>query len=359
MSEYGGRDNAFTARDYTGYYQTVASDQLGLMMELEADRMRNLLLDDDQIEPERGVILEERKSRTDNNPSQRLMEQAWAATFRNHPYGIPIIGWEHEIKQLSKQDLREFYDLWYAPNNAILLVGGDVEVDEVRRLAEKHYGPLEPSPGIPEHRTRPQEPPQASARRVVLADEQVSQPYITVYQQVPSYASSKRQGKPELGYALTLLSEIISEGGRGFLYKALVKEKELAVGTGSFYVDDSYDDTIFGFYVSVRSGIEPEASEEAMWEEIEKFVERGPTEEQLASAKQRLLDSVYLTRDNILNIPRIVGVAMATGSTLEEVQNWSNYIEAVTLDQVNEAAQLLLNRDSSITAVLKRPEAAQ
>ncbi len=359
VSEYGGRDNAFTARDYTGYYQTVASDQLGLMMELEADRMRNLLLDDDQIEPERGVILEERKSRTDNNPSQRLMEQAWAATFRNHPYGIPIIGWEHEIKQLSKQDLREFYDLWYAPNNAILLVGGDVEVDEVRRLAEKHYGPLEPSPGIPEHRTRPQEPPQASARRVVLADEQVSQPYITVYQQVPSYASSKRQGKPELGYALTLLSEIISEGGRGFLYKALVKEKELAVGTGSFYVDDSYDDTIFGFYVSVRSGIEPEASEEAMWEEIEKFVERGPTEEQLASAKQRLLDSVYLTRDNILNIPRIVGVAMATGSTLEEVQNWSNYIEAVTLDQVNEAAQLLLNRDSSITAVLKRPEAAQ
>jgi zinc protease len=356
VAAHGGRDNAFTARDYTGYYQTVASDQLSIIMELEADRMRNLLIEDDQIEPERGVILEERKSRTDNNPSQRLFEQAWAATFRNHPYGIPIIGWEHEIKQLSKQDLRTFYDLWYAPNNAILLIGGDVEVEDVRKLAELHYGPLEPSSGIQEHRKRPQEPPQQSARRVTLVDEQVSTPFISVYQQVPSYASSKRQGKPEVGYALTILSEIISEGGRGFLYKDLVQEKELAVGAGSFYVDDSYDDTIFGFYVSVRSGVEPEATEEALWEALLEFIEKGATQEQLVSAKQRLLDSVYLTRDNILSIPRIVGVAMATGSTLEEVQKWPEYIDAITLEQVNEAAKLLLNRDIAVTSVLKRPE---
>ncbi len=154
----GGQDNAFTSRDYTGYFQRIAADRLDLVMEMEADRMRDLQLTDDQVLPERDVILEERSQRTENDPGALFSEQRDAAMYLNHPYGIPIIGWRHEMEALTREDALEFYRTYYAPNNAILVVAGDVEPAEVERLAKEHFGQLEPTEDLPE-RVRPQEPP--------------------------------------------------------------------------------------------------------------------------------------------------------------------------------------------------------
>ncbi|NJM83889.1 MAG: insulinase family protein, partial [Tabrizicola sp.] len=155
----GGDDNAFTSWDYTAYFQRVAADRLDLMMEMEADRMRNLRLLEEDVLTERQVILEERSQRTDSSPGSLLSEQMRAAQYLSSPYGVPIIGWRHEMAQLSREDALEYYERFYAPNNAILIVAGDVDPEEVRKLAEAHYGPLAPSAGI-SPRLRPQEPPQ-------------------------------------------------------------------------------------------------------------------------------------------------------------------------------------------------------
>ena len=164
IAKNGGRDNAFTSHDYTGYHQSIAVDRLGIVMKLEADRMRGLILEDDQIEPERQVVLEERRSRTDNSPGAKLSEQMSAAMFINYPYHDPVIGWEHEIKALTKADLMKFYDQWYRPNNAILVVAGDITAAQLRPLAEKYYGSLPRGADVKRERTI--EPPPNAAIRV-------------------------------------------------------------------------------------------------------------------------------------------------------------------------------------------------
>ncbi|MFN4170107.1 MAG: M16 family metallopeptidase, partial [Pseudorhodobacter sp.] len=200
----GGDDNAFTSWDYTAYFQRVAADRLDLMMRMEADRMRGLILSEQDVETERGVILEERSQRTDSDPGSLFGEQRRAALYLNHPYAIPIIGWRHEIEALGREDALEFYRTFYAPNNAILIVAGDVTPDEVRALAETHYGPIEPTPDLPP-RVRPAEPPHLSERRLSMADPRVAQPYaIRTY-----LAPQRRAGEQAEAAALTVLAEIL------------------------------------------------------------------------------------------------------------------------------------------------------
>ena len=174
VARNGGNENAFTGPDYTGYFQTIAKDRLELVMRMEADRMTNLVLAEDEVLRERDVVLEERSMRVDNNPSARFSEQMNAAQFLHHPYRMPVIGWRHEIEAYTREDSLEFYRTWYAPNNAILLVAGDIDAAELKPLAEKYYGSI-PAREIPE-RVRVQEPPQAAARTVTLRDERVRQP---------------------------------------------------------------------------------------------------------------------------------------------------------------------------------------
>lgn len=202
VEENGGTDNAFTSWDYTAYFQRVAADRLDLMMKMEADRMRDLQLTEDDVVTERQVILEERSQRTDGDPGSLMNEQMAAAQFMNHPYGIPVIGWRHEMEALSRQDALDFYQANYAPNNAILIVAGDVQPDEVRALVEKHYGPLAPSDRI-KPRERPQEPPQLAERRLVMQDERVSEPYL-----VRTYLAPERNaGDQRKAAALTILAD--------------------------------------------------------------------------------------------------------------------------------------------------------
>src|ERR1700756_3354630 len=166
----GGNENAFTSVDYTGYFQRVPSEELARMMEFEADRMTGLILKDENVLPERDVVLEEFNMRVANNPEARLTEQIMAALYLNHPYGRPVIGWRQEIEKLDREDALAFYKRFYAPNNAILIIAGDVEANEVRPMVEKSFGPVAPQPAIPPKRICPQEPEPAAPRTVTLSD---------------------------------------------------------------------------------------------------------------------------------------------------------------------------------------------
>ncbi len=244
----GGNENAFTTTDYTGYFQRVPRDKLATIMEFEADRMTGLVLKDENVLPERDVVLEEFNMRVANNPDARLTEQIMAALYLNHPYGRPVIGWRQEIEKLDpygrpvigwrqeiekldRDDALAFYRRFYAPNNATLVIAGDVEAPEVRAIAERTYGTIAPQPAIPERRVRPQEPVPAGPRTVTLADPRVEQPALRRYYLAPSVMTTK----PEESAALDVLAQVIGNGANSYLYRALVIDRPLAVSAGASY----------------------------------------------------------------------------------------------------------------------------
>ncbi|WP_340115844.1 pitrilysin family protein [Pelagibius sp. 7325] len=346
----GGRENAFTSWDYTAYYQTVAADRLEIMMKNEADRMANLRLTDAVVLPEREVVREERRSRTDNEPASQLGEISRAVQFLNHPYRIPIIGWDHEIEQLSTEAAIAFYDKWYAPNNAILIIAGDVEPEEVRVLAEKYYGVI-PAKDIPE-RQRVIEPPQNAPREVRLTSARVRQPQVSISYLAPSYRQAAEDGDPAEAYALQVASEIVGGGATARLYSRLVVEQGVAGSAGAGYGANNYDYSTFEFYVAPRPGQEIEPAEAALRQEIAKLLESGVTEEEVAAAKKRLVAGAVFARDNLSTAPRVIGAALTTGGSLEQVESWPERIAEVTADQVNAALKVVLRDEQSVTSYL-------
>lgn len=347
IARNGGRENAFTSYDYTGYFQTIASDRLALMMRYEADRMANLVLTDEVVLPERDVILEERRSRVDNEPGAQLSEMARASLFMNHPYGISIIGWEHEMRQLTTEDALAFYRRWYAPNNAVVVISGDVTLDEVRPLAEKYYGAV-PRRAVPE-RLRPQEPVQMAPRRVTLQSPRVRQPAISISYLAPSY----NRGEPGEAYALQVLSEILGGGSVSRLYLSLVVEQGLAAAAGSGYGGDDLDLSTFTFYGSPRPGTDLALVEAALRAEIDKLLKDGVTEAEVAEAKERLQSAAVFARDNVSTPSRVIGAALVTGQTIEDVEAWPARIGAVTAEQINAVARAVFDARRSVTSVLE------
>lgn len=346
----GGRENAFTSWDYTAYYQTVAADRLEIMMKNEADRMANLRLSDDVVLPEREVVREERRSRIDNEPASQLGELSRAVQFLNHPYRIPIIGWDHEIEQLSTEAAVAFYDKWYAPNNAILIIAGDVDPQQVRDLAEKYYGVI-PAKDVPERR-RVVEPPQNAPREVRLTSPRVRQPQVSISYLAPSYRQAGADGDPSEAYALQVASEIIGGGATARLYSRLVVEQGIAGGAGAGYGANNYDYSTFEFYVAPRPGQEVEPAEAALRQEIAKLLESGVTEEEVAAAKKRLVAGAVFARDNLATAPRVIGAALTTGGSLEQVESWPQRIAEVTAEQVNAVLKDVLREEQSVTSYL-------
>lgn len=342
----GGRENAFTSWDYTGYFQTVAADRLEIMMQHEADRMANLRLTDEVVLPEREVVREERRSRIDNEPAAQLGEISRAMLFLNHPYRIPIIGWDHEIEQLSTEAAIAFYEKWYAPNNAVLIVAGDVDPEQVRDLAETYYGVI-PAKDIPERR-RVIEPPQNAPRSVSLTSARVRQPQVSISYLAPSY----RQARGNEAYALQVASEIIGGGATARLYRRLVVEQGIAGAAGAGYSPTNYDYSTFEFYVAPRPGQEVEPCEGALRKEIERLLKEGVTDDEVAAAKKRLVAGAVFARDNLSTAPRVIGAALTTGGTLEQVESWPERIEAVTAAEVNAALQSVLRPEQSVTSYL-------
>jgi zinc protease len=350
LVELGGQENAFTSQDYTAYFQRTSREHLATLMEFEADRMTGLVLTDANVLPERDVVLEERRSRTDNDPAAQLSEASQAALFVNHPYGRPIIGWEHEIRALNREDALEFYRRFYAPNNAILVVAGDVTTEEVRPLAEKTYGRIASQPGI-KTRARPVEPTPLAHRRVVLADPRVRQPQLSRNYLVPSY----RLAKPGEAEALDVLSHILGTGSISRLYRTLVVEKEIAASAGSWYSGMSLDAARFGVYATPRPGTSLEALEAEIDAVIARVAAQGVTAAELERAKTRLIaDSVY-AQDSQVRLARMYGAGLAVGMTVEAIKVWPDGIRAVTAEAVRDAASTWLDLRRAVTGHLTPP----
>ena len=351
VSANGGRDNAFTSYDYTAYFQRVAADRLELMMTMEADRMRNIRLTDSDILTERDVILEERNQRTENNPRALLGEQMNAAQYLNHGYGVPIIGWKHEMEELDMGDVMAFYDRFYHPNNAILIVTGDVTPDEVRGLAEKHYGTI-PAKADLMPRARTQEPPQRAARRVILEDPRVAQEYVT-----RSYAAPERDpGDQETAAALRLLAEVLGGGTSSYMAEKLQFESKQAVYAGAWYRPTSLDDTEFAVTIVPAPGISLEEAEAAMDETLAQFMLDGVPDGALERIKKQLRASQIYARDDVESIGSRYGQALATGLTVADVQAWPDILQAVTEDDIMAAAKMVLNTKASVTGWLVRED---
>ena len=346
IARNGGQENAFTSHDFTAYYQTVARDRLEIVMRHEADRMHNLVLNDEIVLPERDVVLEERRSRVDNNPGSRLGEMVNAALYLNHPYRLPVIGWEHEIEALNTQTALAFYRRWYAPNNAVLVVAGDVTGQEVRALAEKYYGPI-PARTVPERR-RTTEPPQHAARRVTMESAQVRQPSLSITYLAPSYGSAT-DGEP---YALQILEQILGGGATSVLYRALVVESGLAISAGAGYSPTGLDSGRFTFYVSPRDGVEVESAEAALRAQISTLLAEGVSDREIATAKRRLKSASVFARDSLSTGANIFGRALTTGQSVEDVEAWPERIEAVTKARIEAAARAVFRDEQSVTGVL-------
>jgi zinc protease len=347
VAAVGGQENAFTSSDYTGYYQRVAREHLKTLMEFEADRMTGLVLTDAAVVPELKVVLEEQNQRVANNPGARLSEQIEAALFLNHPYGRPLIGWRHEIEKLTREDAIAFYRRHYTPNNAVLVVAGDVTADEVRRLAEETYGRVRPVAEVGP-RVRPQEPPPVATRHLTLADPRVEQPSLQRHYLVPS-ANTARAGVSE---ALEVLAQVLGHGSTSRLYRALVVEREIAVGAGSWYRGTALDDTVFAIHATPKPGIELAELERAIDRVIEEVIDQGVAAEELDRTKNRMIADAIYARDSQATMARWYGAALTTGGTIERVQTWPDRIRAVSAAAVQEAARQWLDKRRSVTGYL-------
>ncbi|MEE9453526.1 MAG: pitrilysin family protein [Paracoccaceae bacterium] len=344
----GGNDNAFTSFDYTAYFQRISAEHLELMMTMEADRMRDLILNDAAVATERDVVLAERNQRTDANPGSLFSEQRRGAMYLNHPYGIPVIGWRHEIEQLNLHDALAFYRQYYAPNNAILVVAGDVSPAEVKALALKHYGPLAPSENIPP-RLRPQEPPHIAARRLQFSDPRVANDYV-----IRTYLAPERNsGAQADAAALTVLAELL--GGSGLtsvLGKALQLDAQIAVSTGAFYSATALDLDNFGVYVMPAPGISLQEAEDALDGVLQDFIENGPDADQLIRIKTQIRAAEIYALDDQTGLAERYGAALSIGLNVEDIAAWPDVLAAVSAQDVQDAARAVLDINKSVTGWL-------
>ncbi|WP_439406447.1 M16 family metallopeptidase [Bradyrhizobium sp. DASA03076] len=344
----GGNDNASTSEDFTNYFQRVPREQLPTMMEFEADRMTGLVLKDENVLPERDVVLEEYNMRVANSPEARLSEQVMAALYLNHPYGRPVIGWHQEIEKLNREDALAFYRRFYAPNNAILVIAGDVEVADVRPLVERNFGPIPAQPAIPAQRIRPQEPDPAAPRTVTLSDPRVEQPGVRRYYLVPS-ATTAAAGESA---ALEVLARLMGSGSNSYLYRALVVDKPLAVSASASYSSIALDPSQFSISASPKQGVNFAEVEQVIDDVIADIVRNPIRPEDLERVKTQLIAGEIYARDNQALLAYRYGGALTTGQSVEDIRSWPDRIRAVTAEQVRAAAQKWLEKKRSVTGYL-------
>lgn len=346
VKKLGGNDNAFTTHDYTAFYQDIAIPHLPRVMEMEADRMTNLTLDDDQVASERQVIIEERHQRIDNQPQAKFEEQLMSALFVNHPYGTPVIGWLHEMEGLTREDALTTYKTWYAPNNAILVVSGDITAAELKPLAEKYYGDI-PSAEVPE-RNRPLPAPLIAEIQVTYKDPRVGIPLVT-----------KAYRAPRGSDALELLTEISGGSTTSRLYKDLVIDQKLAVSAGADYDPISLNDTTFSIYASPTPGTTIQQLETALETEVKKIAADGITPEELKSAQHRTVAVRVYYLDSLQGPALLFGRALASGFDMDYLENWTNRIDKLNVAEVNKTAKALFSTDNiPVTGFLLPQEGA-
>ncbi len=354
VASVGGEENAFTSNDYTAFYQRVPNEQLETVMDFEADRMTGLQLTDQVVLPERDVILEEENMRIENNPRARLGVQIDAALFLNHPYGKPTIGWRHEMEQLSRDDAIGFYRRFYAPNDAVVVIAGDVDPETARKFAEETYGKIARHSNILP-RERPQEPPPVAVRSLTLADPHVEQPVLQRFYLVPSFHTAK-SGQSE---ALEVLAHILGNGSNSRLYRALVVDKHVAVSAGAWYDSSALDMSKLGVFGAPRQGValpQLEADVDAVLNDV---TGKGVSSEELESAKSNMIADATYAQDNQVSMARWYGTALMTGATVDDVRRWPDRIRAVTAAEVQDAARHWLDKRRSVTGYLIKDTSPQ
>lgn len=347
IAEIGGYTNAFTTKDVTVYHQTVPPEFLPQMMDFEADRMRGLLLTEEVIGAERDVVIEERSQRVEVSPQALLGEESAATLYQNHPYRIPTIGWLHEMEQLNRQDAMDFYDRYYAPNNAVLVVAGDVDPDEVKKLAEETYGKVPRGPDLPP-RVRPSEPRHDTARTVTLGDPRVGVPSFTKGWLTPNYRTAG-VGEAE---ALDLLSEILGGGSRSRFYQEIVVKTGLASAVGASYDGGAYDPSSFNIYGVPQGAHTLDEVEAAVNAQIVRLIADGVTSAELEAAKMRYVRSLIFARDEQSSMANIYGSRLANDGSIDDITNWPDRIKAVTPEQVQAVAAKYLDPEISVTGYL-------
>lgn len=353
VARLGGQDNAFTGHDATAYFQRIAKDRLGTVMEMEADRMVNLRLTEKEVLTERDVILEERRSRVENNPGAIFDEQMNAALFMNHAYGVPVIGWEHEIAKLSPQDAMSFYKHFYAPNNAILVVTGDVTPEQVRPLAEASYGKI-PSNAAVGPRSRATEPPQRAARRLEYKDPRAGKPSFHRYYVAPSYVTAE----PGEAEALDILLKVLASGSTSRIYQRLVVQDKIASSASGYYSGSGKDYGKINLSAVAQDGqtlATVEAGIDAVLAEVR---EKGVTQSEIERAKSAYIAEYVYESDNQARLARRYGWELVVGRTVADADAWPDKIAKVTAADVQKAAQKHFDLRRSVTGYML-PEAPE
>ncbi len=352
VAAIGGDENAFTSNDYTVFFQRVAKENLGEMMAFEADRMTGLQLTDEVVATERDVVLNERRDRVEKNPDAVLNEGLLRILYLNHPYGRPVIGWNHEILALGRAAALSYYKRYYTPNNAILVVAGDVTPDEVRKLAEKTYGVIPARPDAV-RAPRPSEPPAIGPRSITVRDAKVREPQMRRFYVVPS-AVTAEPGEAE---ALNLLAEILGGGAVSRFYDKLVRgDGAAATYAGANYRSNGLDSSRFIVYGLPKPGVSLTDLEAHMDEVIADLAKNGVSDEELARAKRSSIAQAIYSLDSQATLANIVGQALAVGQSLESVQDWPARVQAVTKEQVQAVAQKYLRPETSATGYLEPEE---
>ncbi len=347
VSRLGGQDNAFTTHDYTGYYQRIAKERLGTVMEMEADRMANLQLSEKDVLTERDVILEERRSRTENNPSNILSEQMSAALYRNSPYRVPIIGWMHEIAKLSRADALAFYKRFYAPNNAVMVVTGDVTADEVKTLAETTYGKVQVNPQV-HARVRPQEPPNRTPRRVELKDARAGNASVRRFYLAPSLPKAE----PGESEALYLLMKIVGHSSTSRLYQKLVVEQKLASSAGGWYSGLGLDSGSIGVYAVAAKDVGLDKVEAGIDQVLHELRHNPVSADELERAKKAFIADFIYETDSQSALARRYGEGLVLGLSIKQINDWPTAIAKVTAEDLQRAANQYLDIRSSVTGTL-------
>jgi zinc protease len=346
-NQAGADQNAFTTRDITGYHYEVVKKDLPLVMRLEADRMVNLLIDAKDVEAERPVIIEERRMRVDNEPDGILKEAMVYSFYHHHPYRIPVVGWENEMETLNQADARDFYNKWYAPNNAVLILAGDITLDEAKALVGKYFGPI-PSRELPLRDTPIEPDHRGIVQHVEKSSDRVLEP---VYYRM--YGAPREKESLTAAYALQVFEHILSSGANSLLYDALVTKKKIASNVGASY-SDSLARGPASFYLSAQPVIGKTLAdvETALLEELKAIQEKGVTQEQVEKAKKRLVAAIDYIRDDSFGPADIFADIVGRGFEIADVEESKDRIAAVTVEDVNAVARSVLSQEDYLTGHL-------
>jgi zinc protease len=347
VARNGGENNAFTTHDYTAFYEQIAKDRLSTVMGLEADRMANLDLSDSNVNTERAVVLEERRMRVDNDPQSLMREQMEAALYLSHPYGRPVIGWPDEVHHIGRREAQDFYNHHYAPNNAILVVAGDVSRDDVRIAAEAAYSKVPARALVP--RAEFAQPARLGETRINIARPDVRVPLFLRLYRTTSYT----EAKPGEAEALETFAQLLGGDSTSTLYRELVVKRKLATAAGADYSGYARYDGEFGIYASPRPGVTLEQIEQAVDQILATYAKAAPAAGDLQRAKTQLVADAIYQRDSQYQMASAYGQALAVGLTADDVDQWPDRIRAVTPAQVLNAVTSDLPRRESVTGYLQ------